>query len=169
VEGGRENFDELYARAYLPVLRYARRRVDPDAVADVVSEVFVVVWRRLAEVPSGDPLPWLYGVARRVVANQRRGADRSVRLADRAAALAPHAVGVPDPAETVTAGMTVTTAFERLSPDDREVLGLVVWEGLNARDAALVLGCSVAAVAARVSRARRRFRANLILLETEEY
>jgi RNA polymerase sigma-70 factor (ECF subfamily) len=34
---------------------------------DVVAETFLVAWRRLDDVPA-DPLPWLYGVARRVLA-----------------------------------------------------------------------------------------------------
>jgi RNA polymerase sigma-70 factor (ECF subfamily) len=38
-----------------------------------LAETFLVAWRRLDDVPD-DPLPWLYRVARRVLANQRRSA-----------------------------------------------------------------------------------------------
>ena len=168
MEGAHERFAELYERAYLPVLKYARRRAEADVAGDVVSEVFVVAWRRLSDVPDADPLPWLYAVARRVLANQRRGADRGIRLAERVAASARNGLGSADPAETVTAGLSVAAAFGRLSPADREVLALAVWEELSPRDTARVLGCSTAAVATRLSRARRRFRTNLITHGHEE-
>ena len=161
MEGDRERFGALYQRAYPAILRYAHRRVPPDLAADVAAEVFVVAWRRIADVPEGDALPWLYGVARRVVANQRRGADRAVGLLARVATLVGDGPPTIDPADAVAESMTVLAAFRRLSADDREVLSLVVWEGLGARDAARVLGCSVPAVAARLSRARRRLQANL--------
>ena len=144
------------------VFRYARRRISADLAADTASEVFLVAWRRLPEVPS-DPLPWLYAVARRVVANQRRSTARFGRLADRvfanAATASAHEVDGVE--ETVTSSVAFAAAFNRLSDDDREVLGLVAWEGLGARDAAVVLGCSATAVTMRLHRARRRLRAKL--------
>jgi RNA polymerase sigma-70 factor (ECF subfamily) len=61
-------FGELYRRYYRPVRDYCRRRVAADAVDDVVAEVFLRVWRRLADVPAGrDALVWLYGVAYRAI------------------------------------------------------------------------------------------------------
>jgi RNA polymerase sigma-70 factor, ECF subfamily len=157
-----ERFRTLYEAYYLAVFRYARRRISADLAADAASEVFLVAWRHLPEVPP-DPLPWLYAVARRVVANQRRGAARFGRLPDRvfanAATTSAHKVAGVE--ETVTSSMAFAAAFNRLSDDDREVLGLVAWEGLGARDAAMVLGCSVTAVTMRLHRARRRLRAAL--------
>ena len=48
--------------------------------AEVIAEVFVVAWRRLDELP--DPvLPWLYGAARRVLANEFRHQSRLVAAA----------------------------------------------------------------------------------------
>jgi DNA-directed RNA polymerase specialized sigma24 family protein len=52
-----------------------------------------------------------------------------------------------------------------LSVDDREVLALVAWEGLDARRAAAVLGCNVGAFTMRLTRARRRLRAVLTEME----
>lgn len=161
MEGSREQFSALYEATYPAVLRYARRRVEGDVSFDVVSEVFMIAWRRLDEVPSVYELPWLYGVARRVIANQRRGAGRAVRLAERVAVSAGTTSSAGDPADQVAESMGVAAAFAELSTADREVLALVVWEGLGARDVARVLDCSVAAVAARLSRARRRLRVNL--------
>jgi DNA-directed RNA polymerase specialized sigma24 family protein len=50
----------------------------------VIAETFLTAWRRLDDVPAGDEARlWLYGVARRMLANQRRGARRRSSLADR--------------------------------------------------------------------------------------
>src|SRR5262249_27147731 len=74
----------LYADHGRDVLAYAlRRSASPEDAADAVAETFLVAWRRLADLPVGDEAPlWLYGVARRVLANQRRGERRRVRLAE---------------------------------------------------------------------------------------
>jgi RNA polymerase sigma-70 factor (ECF subfamily) len=56
------------------VLAYALRRVPREDAADVVAETFLVAWRRVDEVDERSALPWLYGVARRVVLSQQRAA-----------------------------------------------------------------------------------------------
>lgn len=100
-------------------------------------------------------LPWLYGVARRLMANQRRGNMRRLRLFDRL-------VGErPPPREAPTPSSEILEALERLRPADREVLRLAAWEELNAAEIAVVLGCTANAAALRLSRARRRLRDEL--------
>src|SRR3954447_15329981 len=78
-------FTRLFADTEREILAYALRRVDrPEDAADVVAETFLVAWRRLDDLPSGDGARlWLYGVARRQLANQRRGRLRRSRLANR--------------------------------------------------------------------------------------
>src|ERR1051326_6466260 len=68
-------FQAIYERHLVDVTHYVRRRVAPDAVEDVVAETFLVCWRKLDEVP-GDPLPWLYAVARKTLANHYRAMAR---------------------------------------------------------------------------------------------
>lgn len=78
-------FTRLYTDTYAQVLGYCRRRcVDEDAARDAAAEVFTVVWRRWADAPA-EPVPWLYGVARLVLANHRRAAGRRQRLLERLA------------------------------------------------------------------------------------
>src|ERR1700684_297555 len=81
----RHRFEELYAANCGPLLGYVLRRTDnPDDAADVIAETFLTAWRRLDAVPPGDEARlWLYGVARRVLANYRRGERRRAVLADR--------------------------------------------------------------------------------------
>jgi DNA-directed RNA polymerase specialized sigma24 family protein len=92
----RHSIEVLYQDNFAQVLAYAlRRTATAEDAADVAAETFAVAWRRLDEVPAGDGARlWLYGVARHVVANQRRGEVRRRRLAHRLAAPAAAAVTV---------------------------------------------------------------------------
>jgi RNA polymerase sigma-70 factor (ECF subfamily) len=148
----RERFTAIYEANYHRILGYALRRVSREEADDVVAETFLVAWRRLDEVPDGDGARlWLYGTARRVLANQERSRRRRVRLAERAR----HDV-VPLGEEI--AGSSTADAFSRLRHADRELLALVAWEGLGAAEIARVYGCSANAVRIRLHRARRRLR-----------
>jgi RNA polymerase sigma-70 factor (ECF subfamily) len=148
-------FEGLFATFYPAVLAYCRRRAAPDVAVDVAAAAFEVAWRRLDEVPP-DALPWLYGVARRLLANAWRGDERRQRLTDRLHLL-PH----PDTADTVAEAAVARRALARLRPDDREVLMLVAWEGVDAEAAARSLGISVSAFGVRLHRARRRLEKDL--------
>jgi RNA polymerase sigma-70 factor, ECF subfamily len=155
--GRAAQFEGIFSSSYSRVLGYAIRRTDDRAAAeDAVSEVFMVAWRRLDDMPE-DALPWLLGVARKVLANQRRAAGR--RAPD--GPLIPlEAVGDPDPraavADLVADREAFATAFAALSPADREVLTLVSWDGLAPREAATVLDVTPATFYLRLHRARKR-------------
>lgn len=155
-------FERVYDAHAGDVLAYALRRVDtPADAADVVSETFLVVWRRLDDVPDGDSTrPWIYGVARRVLGNVHRGNRRRRALGERLRTRLADGGVTPDPAEGVAAGLTdqreLRAAFASLDPADREVLELTAWEGLTPTEIALVLGVPAATVRTRLHRARRR-------------
>ncbi len=147
-------FEALFTEHQRSVLAYAMRRTRSTADAeDAAAETFTIAWRKLDSIPTDEPLPWLYAVARRVLANQRRGAGRRERLA----ALL-HQYDLPTP---LRAGEDmdgpVFDALASLSPSDQEILRLVVWEELGNREIAQVLGLSPNAVAIRLHRARGRF------------
>jgi RNA polymerase sigma factor (sigma-70 family) len=145
----RARFEDLYDEHAETVLRYALRRTDADAAGDVLADTFLVAWRRLERVPS-EPRPWLLAVARRVLANHRRGEARREALVIRLASEPRRRR--PDPSE----GAGVAGALDRLSSRDREALLLVYWDGLSPGEAAQVLGCSALAFRSRLHRARRR-------------
>ncbi|MET8333924.1 sigma-70 family RNA polymerase sigma factor [Streptosporangium canum] len=152
-------FERVYLDTYSQILGYAMRRCDsPEDAADVVAETFEIAWRKVDDLPSGEQARlWLYGVARNVLANHRRSRLRrhthqtALRedIADRYAR-------TPSPEEHVELG-AIGRVFRELSDDDRELLSLVVWEGLDAGEITRVLGGSRNAVRIRLHRARRRF------------
>ena len=154
-------FRDLYATHFDAVLGYALRRCDrPEDAADVTAETFVVAWRRLRHVPTGEGTrPWLYGVARRVLANHRRGEGRRAALGDRLRQQVEAALR--DPAhwtDDVVHRADVTAAMRRLSARDEEILQLHLWEGLEPREIAEVLGLTGVVVRPRLSRAKARLR-----------
>jgi RNA polymerase sigma-70 factor, ECF subfamily len=150
----RDRFRALYESNYAAILGYALRRAPRDEAADVVADVFLTAWRRLADVPRGDEARlWLYGTVRRVLANRTRSERRRSRLSAR---LLREGLGARSLEAPQHSG-AVAAAFERVRPEDRELLCLVAWEGLAPEEAARILGCSSNAVRIRLHRARRRF------------
>ncbi|MEU9576340.1 RNA polymerase sigma factor [Streptomyces chilikensis] len=154
-----QRFTQLYQQHHAAVTRYVLRRVPVDEVTDVVSEVFVTAWRRLDEIPPAKSLPWLYGVARRTLANAHRAQQRRGSLVERLATQPQPEVA--DCADSVVADLSLARAFDGLSDADKEVLRLALWEELPARQAALVVGCSAATFHVRLHRARTRLRTSL--------
>lgn len=154
----RDRFRIVYEQHYPAVLRYAARRVGPDAAGDVAAETFLIAWRRLDDVPEREPLPWLYATARRCLANEVRGQARSDRLSNRMRAEAGAARGrAPDGlAESVAERLDVLAALATLPAQAQEALRLTEWEQLDDATAARVAGCSTTAFKVRLHRARRR-------------
>jgi RNA polymerase sigma-70 factor (ECF subfamily) len=141
---------------YAPrVLDYARHRgATLTEAEDVVSEVFVVAIRRLDDIPA-DVLPWLYGVARKVLANQLRGRRRRLALLQRAQEQAARARFVDLQTSTVgTRDILIRQGLSKLPAKEREALLLVAWDGLTYEEAARALGVTRSAFAQLLRRAR---------------
>ena len=151
----RRRFEALFEENFRPLLGYAMRRIDdPSAAADVVAETFTTAWRRLDDVPNGtEARLWLYGTARRVLANYRRGERRRGALVDKLALHLQSAVPEPD-----VAALVVREALERLDSEDAELLRLTAWEGLSPTELARMWGIPAATVRTRLHRARQRLR-----------
>lgn len=152
-------FSHLYRDNARDLLGYALRRcADPDDAADVVAETFLVAWRRLPDVPlGGEARLWLYGTARRVLANQKRGARRRDRLTARLREQLREQL----PVQRAREASAIAEALAGLGEADRELLMLIGWEELAPAEAAKALGISPLAARTRLHRARRRLRARL--------
>lgn len=130
------------------IAAYARRRGahDPDEIA---AETMAIAWRRLADVPTDDPRPWLIATARNLLLADRR--RHPVSLGDLDGV---DPAGMPSP--SVDLDPELELALRSLSAQDREALLLVAWEDLTPAGAAASLGISASAFRVRLHRARRR-------------
>lgn len=158
MESSQSGFRRVFADHHRAVYAYCLRRTNPDDALDAAAEVFLTAWRRIEDMPDEESvLPWLYGVARRVLSHQWRGQRRLLRLQSRAGALANP--GSEDPQVVVVQReefALVVEALGRLRARDQEVLRLAAWDDLDHATIAGLLGCSVGAVDQRLHRARRR-------------
>ena len=154
-------FVEIYRRYGKPLQAYCARRTAGSQVADAVAETFLVAWRRIDQVPDGEAtLPWLYGVAYRVLSHQWRHKARSRRLTERLRGVADVEPIAPDVLLVRNEEYRVVlSASSRLRPTDQEILRLTLWEELSHADVAVVLGIDAAAVKQRAYRARRNLAA----------
>ncbi|WP_250004993.1 RNA polymerase sigma factor [Actinoplanes sp. M2I2] len=148
----KERFRQLHAQTYGDLLRFVERRVPPAEAEDIVSTVFLTAWRRYDDLPD-DARPWLFGVARGVLANQTRGWLRRRALDVRMVAEDGPA---DDHSGAAASRVDLQRAWRAQRPADREVLALVLFDGLTVEQAAEVAGVRVSTFAMRLSRARRR-------------
>jgi RNA polymerase sigma-70 factor (ECF subfamily) len=157
-----DRFEKLFRAHYERVLSYARRRTNSSVADDAVAETFLIAWRRLESIPRNE-LPWLLGVTRRVLANQRRRDATQDRVELRFAA-----EPVADEVRDSTLDPELTLAFSQLGERDQELLRLIAWEGLTPAEAARVLGWSAVGTRVRLHRARGRLQSLLARPDTKE-
>jgi RNA polymerase sigma-70 factor (ECF subfamily) len=144
------------------LLRYSLRRLnDYPSCQEVVDETFLIAWRRWDDHPDTDrELPWLYGIAYRVLSNSRRSRDRRDRLHVRLSMERPSDVGGVESGDVDVEALS--HAMDHLKPSDQELLRLVYWEELTYREIALEFAISENAVGIRINRAKKNLR-NLLL------
>jgi RNA polymerase sigma-70 factor (ECF subfamily) len=156
-------FEDAYRSSGTAVLGYAlRRSLSREDALDVVAETFATAWRRRADMPAApeEARPWLFGIARRCLANAVRSSNRAGRLSERLSDAFAE-LAVPDPSarhDEHPGSHRVHEALDLLSPDDRELVTLTAWEGLTPAQAATVLGLSAGTARVRLHRARTRLR-----------
>jgi RNA polymerase sigma-70 factor (ECF subfamily) len=151
-------FSSLFVTHYDDVLGYCVRRTDRAEADDIASEVFAVAWRRIDDLDWEIAKPWLFGIARRILANNRRSVLRRGRLKEKVSGLAPES---PDTPEVVVIrreqDQEVIAAVASLKDSDSAILTLSVWEQLSAPEIAVVLNISTSAAEQRLHRAKQRF------------
>ena len=149
--------DEHFGR----VAAYLLSRTDRDSAAEALARTLEVVWQRLEDLPS-DPLPWLLGVARRVLSDQWRAQSRRdalmVRLTEAEDMRHRAMVQREERDDAALDRLVAVHALSGLTDSEREVLLLVAWDGLTAREASRMLGCTRGAFAVRLFRARAHLR-----------
>ena len=162
-----DRFDRMYREHFTAIYAYAFRRVASSEVSDVVQEVFACAWRVASQIPEPpEDRLWLYALAHRSVQHSQRGGLRRRRLQERLDVEAPVSRQEPGSNDELLARVAITVAH--LRPQDKELLRLILWDGIDRRDVARILGCSPGAVDIRYHRIMRRLRSRLILAPSVE-
>lgn len=153
-------FNRIFSEYYEPISRYCHRRLPDDDANDAAAEVFVVVWKKLEQVPPGDgALPWLYGIARNEVSVSRRSRRRRTALGAKLRGQATQTEPAPESVVLRSEEQeALVDALGSLRDDDQEVLRLRAYEHLTLEEVAVVLGCSLSAAKQRSARAVKRLR-----------
>ncbi len=157
-----EAFAELFDRHARAVNAFAAYRIGSDDAEDVLSETFLVAFRRRADfdLSTESAAPWLLGIASRLIRRHRAVEARQWRSF--AAAVGQNVAslgGLDDAMRRVDAEREVRALRERiaaLAPKDRETLLLYAWQGLSYEDIAEALGVPVGTVRSRLNRVRKR-------------
>lgn len=150
-------FEQLYRNTRVQVLGYLLRRTgDADDAADLLAEVYLTAWRRIDDLPSGDAARlWLYGAARRLLANHhRRRTTYNVMVDALRTELAVRPLVDADDGLTEV----LETALAQLDATDREIVMLSIWEQLTPAEIAIVTNRSPGNIRVRLHRARRQLR-----------
>ena len=144
-------FRRIFDQHYRDVLAYAARRSSFAEAEDIAAETFAVAWRRWPSAPPDAVRPWLFGIARKVVANSNRSLRRRNRLSAKMSSLGELPGNDPQYGEHAD----VVQALNALPASQREIIRLHCWEDLAVSEIAVVLGCSTNAASIRLHRAKR--------------
>jgi len=172
-EGDADAFAALVRAVQAPTYQFILRMVRRPATADdLAQEVFIRLWRHLAEIGSADMLPaWLRRVAVNAVIDHWRkeeARDRRMKVL-REHPLARRAVRPSSRMESEEALGAVRAALDVLPPKLRSVLLLRTQENLRYEEIADVLGMSTCAVRSRLFRARQELHRLLKRRKAAEY
>jgi RNA polymerase sigma-70 factor (ECF subfamily) len=150
----------------LPRLRRFARALAGNA-SDADDLVQICIERALTradQLRTGAPLAgWMFGILRNAWIDEVRGRVRRNRV------FAPEELGehVADPNATDAQILPVQQAMQRLPDEQREVIGLVLIEGLSYKEAAQITGVPVGTVTSRLARGREALQKMLGDVEQE--
>jgi RNA polymerase sigma-70 factor (ECF subfamily) len=187
IAGVRANDQDALERLFAQHRDYLRQvvrlRIDPNTqkrvdVSDIVQDAQVEALRRVEEFAANPVMPvrlWLRQIAcdrlvmaqRKHVGAARRSVKRELCLPeDMSVTIARQLVaGIPSPSAAATRkelSAKLRSAVAELDEDDREIILLQAFEGLNSTESAEVLGIEPATARKRYGRALRRLQQKLV-------
>ncbi|GAT73489.1 RNA polymerase sigma factor [Microbacterium hydrocarbonoxydans] len=156
-------FSEIFERHVRPVGGYIRRRVGADAVDDVLSETFLVAFRRrnAFDVRWESARPWLLGIATRLIRSHRAAEARQWRAFEASSSARTTEADAPQTASDArldadAALRALAPRIAALSAKDRDTLLLHAWADLTYEQIAGAMGVPVGTVRSRLNRVRRK-------------
>ncbi len=163
-----ELFEVFYREQVEDLQRFVVRRVgDRERAADLTAEIFLAAIDSAHRYRSrrGTPKAWLYGIARALVANdrRRRGRERAREERFRGSALLDEedAARMDARIDAAAQSRRLYEAMDRLPDAERAVLELVALDELAVAEAAAAVGVRSGTARVRLHRARRKLRAEL--------
>jgi len=169
-----EALERFYRQHVDAIERFVARRVDdPYLVADLTADVFVAAIEsaRSYRRSKGEPVAWLFGIARNVVADEfRRNAKElrtAARIRGRELVDEDDLAALHDRIDGEAAARELYGDLVGLPAGERAVLELVALDGLSVGEAGRALGIGAVAARVRLHRARGRMRARLDHLDLD--
>jgi RNA polymerase sigma-70 factor, ECF subfamily len=156
--GDRQALRLLFGRHRQRVYRFALRLVGNSATAeDIVSEVFLELWRRAASFERRAQLStWLLAITRnKALSALRARVDQPLDDAT-AEAIPDPAITPEDSVEASERSALLRRCLERLSPAHREIIDLVYYHEKSVDEVAAIVGVPAATVKTRMFYARKR-------------
>lgn len=155
-------FSELFERHARAVAGFAARRIGPEAAEDIVSETFLVAFRRRASFDTSyeSARPWLLGIATRLIRKHRATEAKQWNsyVASAGATIDDTTSGMDEATNRLDAEHAMRELGPRiaaLSPRDRETLFLFAWGDLTQEEIARALKVPTGTVKSRINRIRR--------------
>jgi RNA polymerase sigma-70 factor, ECF subfamily len=148
----------LYARHRVALYRWLLRLAHDKGVAeDLLSEVFLDVWRRAASFEGRSSVStWLLAIARNKALSARRRRTHA-ELNEESASNVPDSADDPEVAlQKKNRAELLRQSIDRLSPEHREVIDLVYYHGKAVTEVAEIVGINEATVKTRMFYARKR-------------
>jgi RNA polymerase sigma-70 factor (ECF subfamily) len=152
-----EEFSAIFRQLLPQISKYLARRVSPSGVEELASRIFEIAWQKRTQAPPGFELPWLYRISGYVVANHRRSESAKANFLS---AFKP-SDSSPSAEDIAVNDISLSQAWAKLSPGDRQVISLSSFDGLDNPSAARVLEISTNAFALRLSKAKAKLRSLL--------
>ena len=156
--GDRLALQTLYARHNVKIYRFVLRLVRDEAAAeDVVSEVFVDLWRNPAAFEGRSEVStWLLAIARNKAWSLLRK-KKEAEIEDETLAAIEDESDDPEVAmQKKTKGELLRSCLERLSAEHREIIDLVYYHDKTIEEAAAIVGIPEGTVKTRMFHARKK-------------
>ncbi|HET9902887.1 MAG TPA: sigma-70 family RNA polymerase sigma factor [Xanthobacteraceae bacterium] len=156
--GDRLAMQVLFARHHVRVYRFVLRLVgDPTLAEDLISEVFLDVWRQAGRFEARSAVStWLLAIARfKALSALRKRPDEE--LDEETAAGIEDASDTPEVAlQKKDKGEILRQCLKSLSAEHREVIDLVYYHEKSVEEVAEIVGIPEATVKTRMFYARKR-------------
>ena len=156
-----DNGARLFDKHVDAVFGYVARRLGGETAADVVGDVFEIALSQSDryDATRGSERAWLFGIATNLIRRHWRTEQRRLRAICRVANRSPvpgdALLDIAERLDASTEAQRVMAAVGDLTPEDRDLLLLVAWEGTPYKVCAEILGIPVGTVRSRLHRIRR--------------